>query len=145
MAKIRTEYQCQDCGAASRQWAGQCGTCGAWNSLVEAVATVSQPTAGRGYAGQLPTRAKLGQIAATTLVRLPSGMAELDRVLGGGFVPGSVVLLGGAPGAGKSTLLLQVATHLTQNTPCLYVTGEESLEQIALRASRLGLSATELD
>ena len=103
MAKTRTEYQCQDCGAASRQWAGQCVTCGAWNTLVEAVIADVKPAAGRGYAGQLPTRAKLGEISATALHRLPSGMGELDRVLGGGFVPGSVVLLGGAPGAGKST------------------------------------------
>lgn len=145
MAKTRTEYQCQDCGAASRQWAGQCVTCGAWNTLVEAVIADVKPAAGRGYAGQLPTRAKLGEISATALHRLPSGMGELDRVLGGGFVPGSVVLLGGAPGAGKSTLLLQVATHLSGQTPCLYVTGEESLEQIALRAQRLGLSGAQLD
>ena len=88
-----------------------------------------------GYAGAIPERSKLSAIKPERLSRLGSGYSEFDRVLGGGFVPGSVILLGGAPGAGKSTLLLQVTTLLSAQKPCLYVTGEESLEQIALRTT----------
>ena len=146
MAKVKTLYQCQDCAATVAQWVGQCPTCHAWNTLVE---TVSQPIgsqkSGGGYAGVLPTRATLSSIRPETLTRIPSSYSEFDRVLGGGFVPGSVILLGGAPGAGKSTLLLQVTAQLSNQQACLYVTGEESLEQIALRANRLGVSAGQLE
>ncbi len=146
MAKVKSIYQCQDCGVTSSQWAGQCAGCQAWNTLVESV-QAAEPAKGRpiGYAGTIPERSKLSAIRPERLARLSSGYSEFDRVLGGGFVPGSVILLGGAPGAGKSTLLLQVTTLLSANKPCLYVTGEESLEQIALRAQRLGLNGDQLE
>ena len=146
MAKVKSIYQCQDCGVTSSQWAGQCAGCQAWNTLVESV-QAAEPAKGRpvGYAGTIPERSKLSAIRPERLARLSSGYLEFDRVLGGGFVPGSVILLGGAPGAGKSTLLLQVTTLLSANKPCLYVTGEESLEQIALRAQRLGLNGDQLE
>ena len=146
MAKVKSIYQCQECGATSSQWVGQCPGCQAWNTLVESV-QVPEPAKGRpgGYAGAIPERSKLSAIKPERLSRLGSGYSEFDRVLGGGFVSGSVILLGGAPGAGKSTLLLQVTTLLSSQKPCLYVTGEESLEQIALRAQRLGLSGEHLE
>lgn len=146
MAKVKSIYQCQECGATSSQWVGQCPGCQAWNTLVESV-QVPEPAKGRpgGYAGAIPERSKLSAIKPERLSRLGSGYSEFDRVLGGGFVPGSVILLGGAPGAGKSTLLLQVTTLLSAQKSCLYVTGEESLEQIALRAQRLGLSGEHLE
>ena len=146
MAKVKSIYQCQECGATSSQWVGQCPGCQAWNTLVESV-QVPEPAKGRpgGYAGAIPERSKLSAIKPERLSRLGSGYSEFDRVLGGGFVPGSVILLGGAPGAGKSTLLLQVTTLLSAQKPCLYVTGEESLEQIALRAQRLGLDGEHLE
>jgi len=146
VAKVKSIYQCQECGATSSQWVGQCPGCQAWNTLVESV-QVPEPAKGRpgGYAGAIPERSKLSAIKPERLSRLGSGYSEFDRVLGGGFVPGSVILLGGAPGAGKSTLLLQVTTLLSAQKPCLYVTGEESLEQIALRAQRLGLSGEHLE
>lgn len=146
MAKVKSIYQCQECGATSSQWVGQCPGCQAWNTLVESV-QAPEPVKGRpgGYAGAIPERSKLSAIKPERLARLGSGYSEFDRVLGGGFVPGSVILLGGAPGAGKSTLLLQVTTLLSEQKPCLYVTGEESLEQIALRAHRLGLNGDQLE
>ena len=146
MAKVKSIYQCQECGATSSQWVGQCPGCQAWNTLVESV-QVPEPAKGRPgwYAGAIPERSKLSAIKPERLSRLGSGYSEFDRVLGGGFVPGSVILLGGAPGAGKSTLLLQVTTLLSAQKPCLYVTGEESLEQIALRAQRLGLDGEHLE
>lgn len=146
MAKVKSIYQCQDCGVTSSQWAGQCNGCQAWNTLVESV-QVAKPAKGCpvGYAGTIPERLKLSAIRPERLARLSSGYSEFDRVLGGGFVPGSVILLGGAPGAGKSTLLLQVTTLLSGDMPCLYFTGEESLEQIALRAQRLGLDGVQLE
>ena len=146
MAKVKSVYQCQECGATSSQWVGQCPGCQAWNTLVESV-EVPELAKGRpgGYVGAIPERSKLSAIKPERLSRLGSGYSEFDRVLGGGFVPGSVILLGGAPGAGKSTLLLQVATLLSAQNPCLYVTGEESLEQIALRAQRLGLNGERLE
>ena len=146
MAKVKSIYQCQECGATSSQWVGQCPECQAWNTLVESV-QVPEPARGLpgGYAGAIPERSKLSAIKPERLSRLGSGYSEFDRVLGGGFVPGSVILLGGAPGAGKSTLLLQATTLLSAQKPCLYVTGEESLEQIALRAQRLGLNGEHLE
>ena len=146
MAKVKSIYQCQECGATSSQWSGQCPGCQAWNTLVESV-QAPEPIKVRpgGYAGATPERSKLSAIKPERLARLGSGYSEFDRVLGGGFVSGSVILLGGAPGAGKSTLLLQVTTLLSEQRPCLYVTGEESLEQIALRAHRLGLNGDQLE
>lgn len=147
MAKVKSLYQCQECSATSAQWSGQCPGCQIWNTLVETILT-PEPTPNSdavGYAGVMPERSKLSAVKPEKLVRLGSGYSEFDRVLGGGFVPGSVILLGGAPGAGKSTLLLQVTTLLSTGNLCLYVTGEESLEQIALRSQRLGLTADQLE
>ncbi len=147
MPRIKSVYQCQECGASVSQWSGQCSACQAWNTLVETIeaSPLSMDIQPVGYSGSLSKRKKLSQIKPERIIRLVSGFAELDRVLGGGFVPGSVVLLGGAPGTGKSTLLLQVTAKLSSVSPCLYVTGEESLEQIALRALRLGLQTDHLD
>ena len=143
MAKPKVAFACGDCGAEHAKWQGQCTACGRWNSLREFIA----PTAKReplGYAGDAPRVAKLTAIEATESARIASGLDELDRVLGGGFVPGAVVLIGGDPGAGKSTLLLQVCATLAQGRHILYVSGEESLAQIASRARRLRVSADKL-
>ncbi len=140
MAKSRSAYVCTECGAEHGKWQGQCAACGAWNCLREFAVPKAPKTPGRvGYAGAEQASAKLADIGLAPAKRLPAGIGELDRVLGGGFVPGSVVLIGGDPGAGKSTLLLQVATGLARSVRALYVSGEESLAQIAARAKRLGL------
>ena len=144
MAKRKTKsaFVCDDCGAEHAQWQGQCLTCGAWNTLSRVtIGPVSEArAAGGGFAGAVSEVQWLAEVEQQAAERLPSGYGELDRVLGGGFVPGSVVLIGGDPGAGKSTLLLQVTCELARNQSVLYVTGEESLQQLALRAQRLGLS-----
>ena len=146
MAKAKTAYVCSECGASSSKWQGQCADCGAWNTLAEIVLTAPsgagagaarQGWAGRGDAPRITALAAVGQGED---VRLPTGIAELDRVLGGGLVEGSVVLVGGDPGIGKSTLLLQALAQLGAGRPVLYVTGEESLAQVAARGRRLGLS-----
>lgn len=142
MTRSRASYVCQDCGAIQARWAGQCPDCQAWNTLVETV--VSSPAArGKSREGDTPI-ARLESISAESVARLPSGLAEVDRVLGGGLVRGMVMLLGGDPGVGKSTLLLQVLAAVEGRWPTLYVTGEESLSQVALRARRLGLSRLDL-
>lgn len=143
MSKGSLEYVCQSCGAVFRQWQGKCADCGEWNALVESVqAMASKKSVGRtAWVVNEPTVIKkLAEIPFTQEVRVSSGFAELNRVLGGGFVPGSVILIGGSPGAGKSTLLLQVLATLADKMTCLYVTGEESLQQIAMRADRLGFA-----
>ena len=137
-SKTKTAYVCDDCGAEHSKWQGQCGTCSAWNTLSR-VNVTPVASAALGYAGVTAEVKKLGDIEAVEAQRIRSGFTELDRVLGGGFVPGSVVLIGGDPGAGKSTLLLQASTALAVNQGVLYVTGEESLQQLALRAQRLQL------
>jgi DNA repair protein RadA/Sms len=141
MAKLKEVFVCQNCGAASPKWQGQCATCGEWNTLVaEAV-----PTAARGgkqggpRAAHADVSTSLAAEAVVDTPRLATGSAELDRVLGGGLVLGSVTLIGGDPGIGKSTLMLQAAAALNALGPVLYATGEESLKQVALRARRLGL------
>ena len=137
-AKNKTVYVCTDCGSDHPKWQGQCGACGAWNTLSQmSVGPVKE--AALGYAGVTAEVKKLSEVEAEDIQRLSTGMAELDRVLGGGLVPGSMILMGGDPGAGKSTLLLQVCTALAARETVLYVTGEESLQQLALRARRLGL------
>ncbi|MEW6765073.1 MAG: DNA repair protein RadA [Pseudomonadota bacterium] len=144
--KPKTQYVCAECGAASPKWAGQCGECGAWNSLTEQAAPTASATGKRAvmqYAGEQGAR-KLGEVRLAETPRQATGLDELDRVLGGGLVPGSVILLGGDPGIGKSTLLLQTLVALQPTLPALYVTGEESLDQVALRAQRLGLEAAEM-
>ncbi|MFZ5467257.1 MAG: DNA repair protein RadA [Pseudomonadota bacterium] len=141
--KPRTQYVCSECGATSPKWAGQCGECGAWNSLAEQAAPVAPTRRGGQYAGVQEAR-RLGEVKLAETPRQATGLDELDRVLGGGLVPGSVILLGGDPGIGKSTLLLQSLVALQPTLPGLYVTGEESLDQVALRAQRLGLEAEDL-
>ena len=145
MARERSRFRCAECGALFAQWAGQCTACGAWNSLAEhttAAARGSSP-ASAGWTGER-TITRLREASAGAPARLPTGSAELDRVLGGGLVPGSVVLLGGDPGIGKSTLLLQTLARLAQSTRVLYVSGEESAAQIAARAQRLQLHDADL-
>ena len=138
MAKAKTVYACTECGGQAPKWQGQCPHCGAWNTLVESVAA---PAAKRfeNVAGERSAVRSLATVQTTENVRIPTGQAEFDRVLGGGLVPGGVVLLGGDPGIGKSTLLLQACATLGAAHRTLYVTGEESVEQVALRAQRLGL------
>jgi DNA repair protein RadA/Sms len=141
MARDKTVYTCRECGGTSPKWLGQCPHCKAWNSLDE---TVAEPAgAGRhrfqSIAASQPV-ATLSEIAATEVERMPTGQEELDRALGGGIVAGGVVLIGGDPGIGKSTLLLQALDAMSARMKVLYVTGEESGAQVALRARRLGLS-----
>jgi len=152
MARTRLTYACEECGASLRKWAGQCPECQAWNSVRESVAASlpslsSVKNARAGFAGAAAAEdiVKLSSVEAADRPRLGTGLAELDRVLGGGLVPGSVVLLGGDPGIGKSTLLLQATATMAANGACLYVTGEESLQQIGLRARRLRLPMDQLD
>ena len=143
-AKVKSAYVCSDCGAEHAKWQGQCNTCAEWNTLSRvSVGPVKESRVG--FAGTQAQIKKLDQIQTSQAPRIPTGMAELDRVLGGGLVPGSVVLIGGDPGAGKSTLLLQVCTRLAQERGVMYVTGEESLQQLALRAQRLELPMDGLD
>ena len=131
MAKVKSIYQCQECGVTSSQWAGQCGLPGL-RPLIESV-QVPEPSRGKphGYTKLCSRTIQVSAIKPERLERLGSGYTEFDRVLGGGFVPGSVILVGGAPGAGKEALLLQVTTRLSSQKPCLYVTGEESLGRCA--------------
>jgi len=148
VAKVKTVYSCSECGAQSPKWAGQCPDCGAWNTLVEGID--SKPAqSGRNavYASLAPTATvqSLASVEPAEVRRLQTGSKELDRVLGGGLVPGSVVLIGGDPGVGKSTLLLQALADISKRSPVLYVSGEESAEQLALRAQRLGLQKSEVN
>ncbi|HEY8242869.1 MAG TPA: DNA repair protein RadA [Casimicrobiaceae bacterium] len=138
MAKPKTVYACTECGGQAPKWQGQCPSCGAWNTLVESIATPPS-TRFQSVAGTRSIVRPLASIVAHDRPRVPTGLDEFDRVLGGGLVPGGVVLLGGDPGIGKSTLLLQAGASLGATRKVLYVTGEESPEQIALRAERLGL------
>ncbi|MDA8107132.1 MAG: DNA repair protein RadA [Betaproteobacteria bacterium] len=140
MAKAKSTYVCSECGASALQWFGTCPACGAVGTLTE---TVAERAASHRYAGLAPasTPVPLDAIAARELERIPTGLAELDRVLGGGLVAGQVALIGGDPGIGKSTLLLQALASLAAQRDTLYVTGEESADQVALRARRLSLEA----
>ena len=143
MAKPQSVYVCSDCGAEHTQWQGRCSVCGEWNVLSRlTVGSRNEPAVG--YSGSAAKVMNLGEVRAEEADRLGTGFGELDRVLGGGLVPGSVVLIGGDPGAGKSTLLLQVCTRIAARAAVLYVTGEESLQQLALRAERLGLDSGQL-
>lgn len=146
MAKNKSAFVCNDCGADYSKWQGQCSECGAWNTLKEVRLGAPQKTLAKGYAG-VSEQAKVQPLSEVSLAELPrfsTTMSEFDRVLGGGFVPGSVVLLGGHPGAGKSTILLQCLCQLAQHKKALYVTGEESLQQVAMRAKRLKLPMDQL-
>jgi DNA repair protein RadA/Sms len=150
MAKKKTAYVCTECGSDHSKWQGQCTDCGQWNTLQEFVVSSSKaPTRDarfEGYAGDTSSQGvqRLADINLNEVPRFTSGMAEFDRVLGGGLVPGSAILIGGHPGAGKSTLLLQTLCNLAAHMPVLYVTGEESLQQVAMRAQRLGLPLNDL-
>lgn len=148
MAKIKSAYVCNDCGADFMRWQGQCTECGAWNTISEVrMAQVSNKSRrdGGGYAGATVAQVmRLDQVDLQEVPRFSSGFAEFDRVLGGGIVPGSAILIGGSPGAGKSTLLLQIMCGLAAQGSALYVTGEESLQQVAMRAHRLGLPTNQL-
>ena len=148
MAKAKTNYTCTECGGVSNKWAGQCPACTRWNTLVETLVETgganrySNP-AHQGLAQTAPVLL-LAEIDALEVPRFGTGIEEFDRVLGGGLVTGGVVLIGGDPGIGKSTLLLQALANLSHSKSVLYVSGEESGAQIALRAKRLGVDAKEL-
>ncbi|MFC1512973.1 DNA repair protein RadA [Thermodesulfobacteriota bacterium] len=145
MAKPKTAYLCSQCGASFSKWTGQCPDCKEWDTLSEtAVAPAVKNNRFGGYAGTLAEVQPMAAVRMETSARLHTGLKELDRVLGGGLVPGSVVLIGGDPGVGKSTGLLQVSCNMSQRVKTLYVTGEESLPQIAMRAKRLGMPDQEL-
>ncbi len=146
MAKSKTVYSCTECGAQQSKWGGQCPDCKAWNTLVETVAVVAAGKPNPRFAGYAGAADKvvvqnLSDVTPDDVARTPTGQAELDRVLGGGLVPGSVILIGGDPGVGKSTLLLQSLAMLSEQMSVLYVTGEESLQQVSMRAHRLNLEA----
>ena len=147
MAKAKTVFLCAECGAASPKWLGKCPSCEAWNTLVESVAEPA-PSATRNRFAPLVKSAELAtlsEIEISGVLHQPSGLGELDRVLGGGFVPGGVVLIGGDPGIGKSTLLLQALDALQRKgMSTLYVTGEESGAQVALRSRRLDLDQSQV-
>ena len=139
-------YVCDGCGGRQPKWQGQCPDCGAWNTLVESVeAPARAERAERAHYAGAAALTRLDRLDAGRLERLSSGLGELDRVLGGGLVPGSVVLIGGDPGIGKSTLLLKAVASLGEHCRVCYVTGEESLEQVGLRAARLGVAAAPVE
>jgi DNA repair protein RadA/Sms len=148
MAKAKTAYVCNDCGADYIKWQGRCDNCGAWNTLAEMRLGAAPARGGdarlKGYAGVTSEVKILSDIDLEAVPRFSTGVTEFDRVLGGGLVPGSAILIGGHPGAGKSTLLLQTLCKLAQQMKALYVTGEESLQQVALRAQRLELPTDSL-
>ncbi len=142
MAKLKQVYNCTKCGSQFPKWIGQCAECQAWNSLVEDVVETAQPTSPRfrNFSEAGGSRVvTLNEVKLENVARMKTGLDELDRVLGGGIVIGSVILIGGDPGVGKSTLLLQTTCQLSQRYKSLYITGEESLQQVTLRARRLGL------
>ena len=143
MARSRTSYVCGSCGATTPQWQGQCPACQAWNTLELAASSIGSPAARRGAAAAATSLA-VSEVSDDSELRAATGIGELDRVLGGGLVAGSVVLLGGDPGIGKSTLLLQAADALSRRQPVLYASGEESVRQVALRARRLALESPSL-
>jgi len=144
MAKAKSIYSCTECGGQTPKWQGQCPHCMAWNTLVEAVAE-SAPSASTNRYNALAANGKLQRLSDVEAAEVPrqsTGIAEFDRVLGGGMVEGAVTLIGGDPGIGKSTLLLQALCHLSTSKNVIYVSGEESAQQIALRAKRLALDAS---
>lgn len=145
--KSKRIYVCQSCGSQASKWSGQCGDCGAWNTISEEPIQDVVGTANNRFSGYAAAKSEvtlLSKVALQETPRYQCGMSELDHVLGGGLVFGSVVLIGGDPGIGKSTLLLQTMAELSQRTKVLYVSGEESLQQITLRSRRLGLPEDQL-
>jgi DNA repair protein RadA/Sms len=141
MAKLKSVYSCTECGGQLAKWQGQCPHCHAWNTLVESIA---ESGGGDRFSTLAPPAQlqSLGDVQALDVERTPTGIEEFDRVLGGGLVEGGVVLIGGDPGIGKSTLLLQALAHLSASKKTVYISGEESAQQIALRARRLQLDST---
>ena len=144
MAKAKSIYTCTECGGSSPKWQGQCPGCSAWNTLVETLADAA-PRHRFSGTNKAATLQLLSDVRAKDAPPLPTGIGEFDRVLGGGLVAGQVVLIGGDPGVGKSTLLLQALTHMGISSRAVYVSGEESAEQVALRARRLGLDSGALE
>ena len=144
MAKARSNFVCQNCGASYPKWTGKCENCGEWNTLVEQIVETKGASAvARSHSrGKILKPQSMYSIAAEDSVkRLPTGIADLDAVLGGGILPAGVMLLAGQPGIGKSTLLMQVAAHVAEQSAVLYVSGEESASQVKLRATRLGANS----
>ena len=146
MAKAKSVFTCTDCGGQSPKWQGQCPHCEAWNTMVESAAEANRAAGANRFASLAGTGevVSLGAVEAKDFPRMPTLIGEFDRVLGGGLVEGGVVLIGGDPGIGKSTLLLQAAAQLAEQGPVLYVSGEESAQQVALRARRLGVNAQKI-
>ncbi|HPD61692.1 MAG TPA: ATPase domain-containing protein, partial [Thermodesulfobacteriota bacterium] len=145
MAKVKSIFSCQACGYQSPKWLGRCPECGGWNTLVEEVISpLETPYSSLDFAYEKSSPQTLNQIELTREERLLTTIGELDRVLGGGIVPGSVILIGGDPGIGKSTLLLQALNKLSVYGKVLYVSGEESIRQTKMRADRLGVSGLNL-
>jgi DNA repair protein RadA/Sms len=146
MAKPKLTFCCQTCGTLYPKWTGQCTGCNEWNTIVEEISVAPAASASRyqGYAGVQASVTRMLDVTLNEETRLSSGSSELDRVLGGGIIMGSAILIGGDPGIGKSTILLQAIAHLSQQQKVLYVTGEESPQQVTLRARRLGLPETNL-
>ncbi len=148
MAKQKSIYSCSECGVQHSKWAGQCSDCGGWNVLVETLSVATSTAKNSRFAGFAGATAavvqRLAEVVPDDVSRAATGQLELDRVLGGGLVPGSVILIGGDPGVGKSTLLLQTMALLSARWSTLYVTGEESLQQVSLRAHRLNLDADQV-
>ncbi len=146
MAKSKSVYVCSECGAQSPQWLGRCPGCGKFGTLVEEIAESPAPqkAAKRERSGSFARPVPLKEVCEERFARIPSGISELDVVLGGGIVPGSLVLVGGDPGIGKSTLLTEVAAHLSKTQKVLYVSAEESCSQVKLRCARLGLGGSSM-
>ena len=146
--KNKTVFFCSECGNETTKWYGKCPACGAWNSMVEEQAVTGRPAAGGKSAAAPPAAytkpARLAEVEEESELRFSTGLAEFDRVLGGGMVSGSLVLVGGDPGIGKSTLLLQICSHLAKTGNILYVSGEESARQLKMRATRLGVDTDAL-
>jgi DNA repair protein RadA/Sms len=138
MAKSTTRFVCQECGTAVGKWSGQCDSCGQWNTLIEEQSSQAPPKGlGTGKGATIQFVGLTGESAESP--RMTTGLVEFDRVCGGGMVPGSAILIGGDPGIGKSTLVLQVVGRLAAGSDCIYISGEESIDQVRLRSKRLGL------
>lgn len=146
MAKIKSVYICSECGYESPKWYGKCPSCGEWNTMNEEIKDTSKASAAaaRSHATAYAPPVHISEISTTDEIRYQTGSKELDRVMGGGIVKGSLILLGGDPGIGKSTILLQICEHLGRNLKILYVSGEESKRQLKLRADRLGVNSDNL-
>ncbi|MBX3709551.1 MAG: DNA repair protein RadA [Gammaproteobacteria bacterium] len=144
MSKMKMTFCCQTCGTLYPKWSGQCSGCNGWNTIMEESNTPAPSSRFQGYTGTQAAMTRMAEVKLHEETRLTSGSQELDRVLGGGIIMGSAILIGGDPGIGKSTILLQSIAHLSQTLKVLYVTGEESPQQVTLRARRLGLPETHL-